>query len=861
MSTDVAASILFGDLRESYTKQQMRVDILRKAAERLEAQFLASVCERATKRSSCVSKEERQMHEEIRLALGRTRLQLADEIKLLQWIRRRHNMASMDARVERAERTLSLLTTTFLANSEAVKANIDLVLDAVLSQNLFAFVGASDISAEITKRYSSAIHKWLARINSLATGRTSDARMAGVLLIKHTAQQSPQLFSENVAKWNTVLLSVLSKAEITPVIEVTLQTLLLFIDAVRDIPMLYREIVSAHVPRMNQAILAMVDKNTDLTVPVLEMLEHSATWFPTLFRPSIDKAEALCLRLLDGSNSRMLLEQCQQAARCLAAFSLAGGKNTPEERWFQCMQKAAGTMRQCVDHIMCVDANSNDQPQQQFALAGLSDDFTKSIPQAADRIAAMAEVIVALLTQPTPMEISVPADRIVDAASRVAMISMRAANSKSKRAEYDLIPLLTPQLQRASIRIMAALAISLGSHMQPFLSAVARTATAIHTQQIVSPTISVALHSLLRLFIERYGYGFVTHLPYDIIVSVVNDICVHKKSHAPSTNSTKADHTASKKRSGNGKSRNPSALNTDESVHTTRIHWNDTGLAALSTVLVLLQRTPTALATALRTRIDSQILTLLMLFSIGGIEIPFASRQTLTSFKVLLYRCLEASLLSPDPWQRAIIPHAISAFNCGLEDPSPQVQKVCSEALLTIDPIVHSRLPAQLREPDNAADEKQVPQIMSACDGSTTVETVLAGIDASANGNHSESMEIINDQPLASAKRFKPSVSNSSYQEPQFAAADSQPNHQPLKQDQPSASMPTPLSQQTVSTSLASTSAPLKLNATDKPRLVQSTTPSLFNKPNDPVQAVVVTDEDDDNIPDIVMEGSDSEDE
>ncbi|KAJ2455975.1 hypothetical protein EV183_000318 [Coemansia sp. RSA 2336] len=769
----------------------------------------------------------------------------------------------MDARVEQAERTLSLLTTMFLANSDSVKANIDLVLDAVLSQNLFAFVGASDVSAEISKRYSSAIHKWLARINSLATGRTSDARMAGILLIKHTAQQSPQLFSENVAKWNTTLLSVLFKAEITPVLEATLQTLLVFIDAVRDIPMLYREIVSAHVPRMNQAILAMVDKNADLTSSALEMLEHTATWFPTLFRPSIDKAEALCLRLLDGSNIRRSPEQCQQAARCLAAFSLAGGKSSPEERWFQCVQKAIGTMRLCVDHIMCVDTSANEQPQQQFALTELSDDFAKSLPQATDRIMVMAEVIIALLTQPTSMNIPVPADRIVDIASRLAMVSMRAANSKSKRAEYDLIPLLTPQLQSASIRVMAALAISLGSHMQPFLSAVARTATAIHTRQIVSPAISVALHSLLKLFIERYGYGFVTHLPYDMIVSVVNDICVHRKNGVPASNASKTDSAASKKRSGNGNTRKANASNADESAPTSRIYWNDTGLAALATVLALLQHTPTALTTALRTRIDSQVLTLLMLFGIGGIELPFASRQTPTSFKVLLYKCLEASLLSPDPWQRAILPHAISAFSCGLEDLSPQVQKACSAALLAIDPIVHSRLPAQLREPDNSGDERQVAQLMGACDGSATVETVLAGIDASTNDSHTEPMEIADDQPMSSTKRFKPSVSSSAHQEPQPAAAmDSQPDHPPLKQSQPHMPEPTPPIKLATPAPPINTSTSLKSDVPDKPRLAQATAPPVFSKPRNPVQAAsAAADEDDDDIPDIVMEGSDSEDE
>ncbi|KAI8324762.1 hypothetical protein GQ54DRAFT_295929 [Martensiomyces pterosporus] len=93
MSSDVAANLLFGDLRDSYDKQQARVDILRVAAENLESQFLISVRNRATRPSSSISDEEKSSHDDLRRALNRTRLQLADEVKLLQWLRRRHNMA------------------------------------------------------------------------------------------------------------------------------------------------------------------------------------------------------------------------------------------------------------------------------------------------------------------------------------------------------------------------------------------------------------------------------------------------------------------------------------------------------------------------------------------------------------------------------------------------------------------------------------------------------------------------------------------------------------------------------------------------------------------------------------------------
>ncbi|KAJ2126430.1 hypothetical protein IW147_000178 [Coemansia sp. RSA 720] len=747
----------------------------------------------------------------------------------------------MDDKVARAERTLSLLTTTFLANTEAVKANMSLVLDTVLSQNLFAYIDATGVSVETAKRYTSAVQKWQARINSLVTGKTSETRMAGVLLVKHTALQSPQLLSENVSKWTTSLLGVLGKAEVMPVLIATLQTLLAFIDAVRDVPMLYREIISAQVPRMNQAILAMVDKNPDLMSQVLEVLDRSATWFPTLFRPSIDKAEALCLRLLDGSDMRNSPELCEQAARCLAALSLAGGKITAEERWFQCAQQAMGTIQQCIDHIMCTGSDAGE-PTQQFALPLLADDFAVSIPQAADRISSMTEVLIALLTQPTTVDIPVPVDGILNIASRLAMVPVRAGSSKNARSEYDLIPLLTPQIQRASIRIMAVLAISLGSHMQPYLSAVARAVTAINTRQVVSPALNVALHCLLQLYIERYGYGFVMHLPYDLVISTVDDICVQQKSKAAKVTMTASESApSSKKRGGNGKSRGPNSFGVIESAQATHIHWDDTVLAALKTALALLQHTPTVFTSALRTRVDSQVLTLLMLFAIGGMEMPFASRQSDAAHRALLYRCLEASILSPDPWQKAILPHAVSAFSAGLADPSTAVRDVCAEALITIDPIIHSRLPAQLREPDtkeNISNENQVSWMMSACDN-TSIEAVLSGAQADSQSDDEDDKEMqAADEPVVEdVKRFK--------------------------QDN---MIPPVITKSTVVSVVEAReyTKPLQNQTTQQPATLppQQPTTSLFNTPAPPAQtsaAEVSDNNDDDDIPDIVMEGSDSE--
>ncbi|KAJ2716394.1 hypothetical protein H4R19_000674 [Coemansia spiralis] len=98
MSNDAAASIIFGDLRGSYTKQQTRVEVLRAATAALEMRFLASVRDRTTRPNSTVSDTERRAHDELRRSLGCARQRLADEIKLLQWLRRRHNTAVIDRR-------------------------------------------------------------------------------------------------------------------------------------------------------------------------------------------------------------------------------------------------------------------------------------------------------------------------------------------------------------------------------------------------------------------------------------------------------------------------------------------------------------------------------------------------------------------------------------------------------------------------------------------------------------------------------------------------------------------------------------------------------------------------------------------
>ncbi|KAI9502946.1 hypothetical protein BX070DRAFT_225903 [Coemansia spiralis] len=755
-----------------------------------------------------------------------------------------------DSRVLSAGHTLSLLTNTYLANSDAVNANIELVVNTVLSQNLFNYADAAGL-------YDNALHKWLARINSLTAGKSPELRMAG----------SPSILLDNIAKWTTTLVGLLSK-------NVVLQTLLVFMDVAREIPVLNREIASAQVPRINQGVLSLADKNPELVDQILEVLMYSASWFPTLFRPSIDKTESLCLSILSGSMARFHINTCKLAAGCMAALCVVGGKMSAEERWFHFIQMALGTISLCVSKIMCTEVPQKElEAGLYFNLPEFDANFVVGIPQAADRITSMADLIIALLTRPLDASVPIPVDRVVNMASNLALVPMRIDNNKASRAEHMLVPLLAPHIHRDAIRLLAALAISLRSHLQPFLASIARIASAINTGKHYSPATSVALYSLIRLYLEDFNYGFAICLPRELLFSVFDDANVRATKNAVVATTTASDLSSSRKRGNGGRSQKPAFAEVEESRQMSHIQYTETVHAALNVMLAILKHAPTILSSEMRTQLDGQTLTLLLLDMIDGTHSPFASRQTTAPYKAVLYQCLQASILSPDPWQKAVLPHAISVFNAGLTDPSLEVRSTCLDALSAIEPIVHARLPAQLRAPDtdeHVETEKQVPQLVLGSEAN--LDAVLAGThlySPTPSNAHTRNTTIQTDRESTS-KRYKPGIDKSAE----------------LIQNDRAARQTATFGLENTST--ASNAEPnlrvtAKANIQNKQNMSKSnffqTTPatraleaagSMPSKPaqspfsgksSNEVTTLCTATDDEDDIPDIVMEESDSEDE
>ncbi|KAJ2655926.1 hypothetical protein IWW48_005286 [Coemansia sp. RSA 1200] len=860
MSSDTAATILFGDLRYSYEKQLVRVERLRAIAGSLEAQFLISVRERTTRPNSSVSVEEKKDHESLRRLLNRTRLQLSDE---------------MDSRVLCAERTLSLLTNTYLANAEAVKANISTVIETVLSQRLFSYIGALGVNAETARRYDLALQKWIARVNSLAAGKTPDMRVAGAILMKQTALQSPAILTDNIAKWTTAVVGMLSKSDMASVTEAALQTALVFMDVVREVPILHREIANPQVPRINQAVLALAEQSSESTEGALETLMYSACWFPTLFRPLAAKTEALCLRILGDPTAKIKTAACRRVAQCMATLCAVGGKAEVEDKWFQTVNLTLGTIQHCIDHILCVEDSARETSSvQAFNLPVLDSNFIIGMPQAADRISRMTSLLVALFTRPLDADVPIPADNVVRVVSKLVLAPMLVETSKTPRAEHGVVPMLAPQLHREAIRMLAMLVFALESGMYPFLAYVARTVGTISTASIASPTTTVALYSLIRLYVERYGYGFVVCLPREILSTIIGDTQAQMTRKATVNLESAASGLTTSKKRGSAKLQKQGVVqiaDDQSSRGRMQIQYTDVVYAALNAVQALLEHTPTVIDTEMRTQLDSRILELLMLEMVGGsVDTPRASRQLDAPYRALLCRCLQVSVLSPDPWRKAIVPHALAVFTAGLEDRSAEVRAICGDALMAIEPIIHSRLPAQLRGPDTDAGveaKAQVPRNIFGADSG--LSAALA--DAHLNSPLTERMDI----SLVAANEKDGDV-----------ASEGEPNKRHKRStshgDKGTITLSIDNGPAAHRSSLSSSPQDENLGANNKTELLPENrvnpqaTDELTTQQSSKVKPTVVEDrstvskheaqdggnrsDSDDDIPDIVMEGSDSDD-
>lgn len=105
-----------------------------------------------------------------------------------------------------ATKLIQNILTSYLAEDTKLDSFLPFVLETIVHHRLLSPPSNGGAHADGTAPF----HKWCVRLTSLLQSKVSGARWAGVCLIKVSAEQSYDLYLENVNAWCSALLSLLA---------------------------------------------------------------------------------------------------------------------------------------------------------------------------------------------------------------------------------------------------------------------------------------------------------------------------------------------------------------------------------------------------------------------------------------------------------------------------------------------------------------------------------------------------------------------------------------------------------------------------------------------------------------------------
>ncbi|KAF9334833.1 hypothetical protein BGZ91_010714 [Linnemannia elongata] len=570
---------------------------------------------------------------------------------------------------------LDSLIRRYLKDDLTVRDYVPFVLETITHHRLLH--DRNDHPDPTTGQQSTQHRIWTQRLRALLESQQPGARFAGVCFVRITAQQSASMFTDHVRTWVTLLVGMLSKHESTANLEAIINTLSELFAKTAKRPDLKSDVTSKYLPDFHNHILNHKDKK-DLLPTIYKALTQSVTLFPTTFRLTVDRTEALCVAYMDGRFD-MEPEVIKAAATCFAALHAAGGKNpnhpteriTPSEQWRSNVQEVIKAMHRCLNELLStVDEDKADQTEvagRNKYLTGMpapAKDAVDRYPQLFARFASLSKVLISCLTCPTKEAVHLPLNNLVALLTRVYNTNAKTPMSDARgidQQEYFILIAGISSVHLAANEVLKTLLATAQDHLVRHMSHLASIAIkSIRHSSGSSSILRSSTYSVIESFIQAFGIPFVNMVQVPLMTALLEDL------------------------------RMPSAR--------VEIVSAQVFTAALDILSLVLTTSGPNLSPHARAAADTLVVTHLLnsqhhVNPIEQSETPFYT----TMVRAQLYKALTASVSSPGETQSSLVPLSVGIFKAGLSDPEKFVRDNCTTALTICDLVMHSRLPPMQR--------------------------------------------------------------------------------------------------------------------------------------------------------------------
>ncbi|KAG0243057.1 Proline-, glutamic acid- and leucine-rich protein 1 [Mortierella sp. GBA43] len=624
---------------------------------------------------------------------------------------------------------LDSLIRRYLKDDLAVREYVPFVLNAITHHRLLH--DHHDQTVPDGQKQSTQHRIWTQRVRALLESQQPGARWAGVCFVRITAQQSPSMFTENVRTWVTLLVGMLTKQESTAALEAVITTLSELFAKTAKRADLKSDVASKHLPDFCNHILNHKDKK-ELLPTIFRALTQSVTLFPTTFRLTVDKAEALCVAYMDGRFD-VEPELVNAAGTCFVALHWAGGKNpnhpteriSPSEQWRTNMNELIKAMHRCLnvlfstlDEDMMDESDIAGKNKYLTNMPAPDKDVVQRYPQMFSRFSSLSKVLIASLTCSTKEPVHLPLNSLVALLSRVYNVSTKSPMSDARGVDpqeyYTLISGLS-SLHLASNEVLKTLLATAQDHLVRHMSHLATIAVRLirnTSGESMSTILRISTYSIVETCIQAFGIPFVNMIQVPLMNALLDDLRMPTAkivnpleigAAGSNPNSRANNHTnTTKHKGGAGKNRrgHQSAGAAGSPAGGEDIVNPQVFIAASNILSLALTTAGPNLAPHARAAADTLVITHLLnsQYHVNPIE-PVSSEAAFYTapVRIQLYKTLMASISSPGEAQSNLVPLSVGVFKTGLSDSEKYVRDSCTMALNVCDLIMHSRMPPMQR--------------------------------------------------------------------------------------------------------------------------------------------------------------------
>ncbi|KAM7268837.1 hypothetical protein ACFE04_011003 [Oxalis oulophora] len=593
---------------------------------------------------------------------------------------------------------------------QSISFNLSKLVSLIQTHNLLAESHVADLN--IAKSWKSAVDEWIERCISLSSASTPDKCWAGICFLGLTCQEcSSERFLASYSVWFNKLFSHIQSTTGSQFVKVasctSITDLLIRLGGLQNT----KKDGTSLAGKLIHPLLRLL--NDDCSEAVWEAAVHllctMINFFPASIQRHFDNVEAaISTKMLSGKCSTKMLKKL---AYCLALLPKSKGD---ESSWSLMMQKILLLSNSHLNDVFqgleeeykslevyrSLVLPGKDPPPPLGGLENSGQELDKTVKGfeqlLMSRVSSLMLTCSIMLTNPYPIQVTVPINSILALVERVLMVDGSVPHSQLSfmtSMHQELICSELPVLHLYSLDLLTAIIKGMRSQLLPYVASIVRLLKQYFTTCAL-PELRIKVYSIIKILLLSMGAGIGIYIAKEVVNNAKLDLeifgnenvtCNKTSSEALLQHNRKRKHgkiTGSIERQVDNNRLRVEAQEKSPSTPSLKI-------AALEALGALLSVVGGLKNEDWRSEVDVLLITMAVDSCQGqwGLIEPKTCSQDL---QLAALRALLASLLSSANACPAHLSHGLELFRQGMQE-TGKVAEFCAHALMALEVLIHPR--------------------------------------------------------------------------------------------------------------------------------------------------------------------------